>query len=264
MIPVEQVNQWLEVYKQAWKQQDPNLAAGLFTENARYAVNPLEHVLIGREAIREYWAGAAAGTQKDITFDYEVWAITNEMVIVHWTAGFTRTATSEEIAMDGVFRLAFVAASQDLQCNLLEEWWFSGVVGKSASGASSSGTKTDDEKNTLKTKISTPRFEETLSWYKNIFTMSIAEQWDEPDDKGAILMLPDHHGEALLEIYFSSNPHEFSGLSLQFRVESLEQFMASLPADIPYEGPRERPWGSTYLYLMDPNDIMVIVYEGGM
>lgn len=116
----------------------------------------------------------------------------------------------------------------------------------------------------LKTKVSTPLFEETLRYYKDIFGMEIAQEWDKPDDKGAILVFSDSRKEAFLEIYFSKETHDFSGLSLQFRVHSLDAFMKTLPLACAYEGPTPRPWGSTYLYLRDPNDIMIIVYEGGM
>lgn len=116
----------------------------------------------------------------------------------------------------------------------------------------------------LKTKISTPLFDETVTYYKEIFGMVIGQEWEKPDDKGAILLFKDGENEALLEVYFSEKNHDFSGLSLQFRVDSLDAFMKTLPKSVSYEGPRDRPWGSRYLYLRDPNDIMIIVYEGGM
>ncbi|MEO0998042.1 MAG: VOC family protein [Pseudomonadota bacterium] len=116
----------------------------------------------------------------------------------------------------------------------------------------------------LKTKISTPLFDESVRYYRAAFAMTVAEQWDKPDDKGAILVFGDSRDEALLEVYYSEEPHDFSGLSLQFRVDDLAAFLSRLPDSFAREGPRPRPWGSTYLYLRDPNDILIIVYEGGM
>ncbi|TDI56705.1 MAG: hypothetical protein E2O96_02425 [Acidobacteria bacterium] len=78
-----------------------------------------------------------------------------------------------------------------------------------------------------------------------------------------ILQFPDGHREALLEIYDGPGTQNFVGLSLQFRVDNLESFIANLPAGVSFQGPDQRPWGSTYLYLRDPNGIQVIVYEGG-
>jgi len=115
----------------------------------------------------------------------------------------------------------------------------------------------------LKTKITTPRLAETRGFYARVFGLKLVEEWDEPDDKGVILSFEDGPGQALLEIYHGKASHDFSGLSLQFKVASLAKFIETLPEDVSREGPKKRPWGSTYLYLRDPNDIMIIVYEGG-
>jgi len=119
-------------------------------------------------------------------------------------------------------------------------------------------------KYSLKTKISTPKHQETRAFYETVFGMTVVEEWSEPGDVGAILAFPGGRQEAFLEVHHVDNPKHFDGLSLQFRVDSISRFMAALSGDIAFEGPTERPWGSTYLYLRDPNDILVIVYEGGL
>ena len=116
----------------------------------------------------------------------------------------------------------------------------------------------------LKTKISTTRLRSTKAFYERIFRMSVVDEWDNPGDAGVILAFGNGRREAPLEIYRAERPLEHAGLSLQFRVERLADFMATLPDDLEFDGPTERPWGSTYLYLRDPNDIQVIVYEGGL
>ena len=116
----------------------------------------------------------------------------------------------------------------------------------------------------LKTKVSTPRYKPTRAFYESVFGMNVAEEWDEPGDTGVILAFEGGLGEAFLEVYLVDEPRDFEGLSLQFRVESLDTFIAELPPGVEYEGPTPRPWGSTYLYLRDPNRIQVIVYEGGL
>ena len=114
----------------------------------------------------------------------------------------------------------------------------------------------------LKTQITTPRLADTRAFYQSVFGLSVVEEWDEPDDKGVILQFPDGHREALLEIYERPDTRNFAGLSLHFRVDNLESLIASLPAGVSFQGPDRRPCGSTYLYLRDPNDIEVIVYQG--
>ena len=115
----------------------------------------------------------------------------------------------------------------------------------------------------LKTKITTRRLAATREFYESLFGLTVVEEWDEPGDKGVILQFPGGQREALLEIYDGNTADKFEGLSLQFRVDDLESFAASLPAGASFEGPTRRPWGSTYLYLRDPNDIQVVVYQGG-
>lgn len=115
----------------------------------------------------------------------------------------------------------------------------------------------------LKAKITTPLFQESLDYYQQVLRMQIVEKWDKPNDRGAILAFSDSREEAFVEIYYAKDPHNFSGLSLQFRVDNLERFIEVLPESIERDGPKKRPWGGTYLYLRDPNNISIIVYEGG-
>lgn len=115
----------------------------------------------------------------------------------------------------------------------------------------------------LKTKITTPRFAETIAWYRELFGLDPVEQWDEPGDKGCILAFPGGRNEAFLEIY-AGPAANFLGLSLQFRTADLDGFHAALAGRFESGGPVDRPWGSRYLYLTDPNGIAVIVYEGGL
>ena len=115
----------------------------------------------------------------------------------------------------------------------------------------------------MKTKVTTVRLTDTRAFYQSAFGLRVVEEWDEPDDKGVILGLPEGKQEALLEMYEGQVTQDFVDVSLQFRVDDLESFIRSLPDHLSYEGPNPRPWGSRYLYLRDPNGIQVIVYEGG-
>jgi catechol 2,3-dioxygenase-like lactoylglutathione lyase family enzyme len=113
-----------------------------------------------------------------------------------------------------------------------------------------------------KTKISTPKMAEMQAWYQRLFGMVVVEEWDEGGDKGVILAFADGQNEALLEIYDTDTVHDFSGLSLQYKAEPLDDFIKGLPEDIEPEDLKDRPWGARYLYLRDPLGIQVIVYEG--
>lgn len=114
----------------------------------------------------------------------------------------------------------------------------------------------------LKTKITTPRLEQTVAWYRDLFGLEVAEQWDEPGDKGCILSLPGGKSEAFLEISDGPVVSGFSNLSLQFRVEDVEHFAVPDEPRFASRGPVDRPWGSRYLFFTDPNGISVVVFSG--
>ena len=116
----------------------------------------------------------------------------------------------------------------------------------------------------LKTKIITPKLKETRDFFVTCLGMRVVEEWREPNDVGCILCLSGDGREALLEIYEGQPCDGFTGLSLQFRTENLAAFKAELPHAIECRGPVARPWGSSYLYLTDPNGISVIVFDGGL
>ena len=116
----------------------------------------------------------------------------------------------------------------------------------------------------LKTKITTARLAETRDFYVMCLGMRLVEEWREEDDVGCILALACDDRHALLEIYEGSEAHDFAGISLQFRTDDLAGFKALLPTGTEVRGPVDRPWGSTYLYLTDPNGISVVVFEGGL
>ena len=116
----------------------------------------------------------------------------------------------------------------------------------------------------LKTKITTAKFAETRDFYITCLGMVVVEEWREENDIGCILALRGNRGEALLEIYEGPQPDDVSCVGLQFRTEDLAGFSRSLPTQVQVRGPIKRPWGSTYLYLTDPNGISVVVFEEGL
>lgn len=116
----------------------------------------------------------------------------------------------------------------------------------------------------LKTKVSTPRWRESVAFYCSHFGMSVVEEWDEHNDQGAILAFRNGCREAFLELCRVDKVQDLSGLSLQFKVQDIESFVRKMPTNLEYEGPKTRPWGSTYVYLHDPAGVLVIVYEGGL
>ena len=114
----------------------------------------------------------------------------------------------------------------------------------------------------MKTKIVTPRLEETRRWYCDLFGMSVLEEWNDPDDCGCILGLGKTPGEALLEIHRRITVSDYTGMSLQFRVDDVDRFHVPQEERFRSQGPESRPWDSRYLSFKDPNGISVVVFSG--
>jgi catechol 2,3-dioxygenase-like lactoylglutathione lyase family enzyme len=114
----------------------------------------------------------------------------------------------------------------------------------------------------IKTRIATLDLAATRKFYVSCFGMKVLEEWDEVNDVGCILATATGSNETLLEICQADVAGVYSGLSLQFRTEDLAHFRTLLPPGTNTRGPVARPWGSTYLYLADPNGIVIVVYEG--
>jgi len=114
----------------------------------------------------------------------------------------------------------------------------------------------------LKTKITTPLYAETRAFYEEVIGFDIAEVWDEAEDAGVIYRLGPEGGNAYLEVYRGEDGEGFERLSLQFRTADLDAFIAALDGRWPHRGPTPRPWGSTYLYLEDPNGVSIVVFSG--
>ena len=115
----------------------------------------------------------------------------------------------------------------------------------------------------LKTRIETPFVQESVAFYSQHLGMKVVDSWDDNGDKGVILGLASSvQNEALLELAYIETPKRYEGISLQFRVRNLGAIAEQLRNHLQFRGPKQRPWGGTYLYLEDPTGIEVILYEG--
>lgn len=115
----------------------------------------------------------------------------------------------------------------------------------------------------LKIRIETSVLDESVAFYTQHLGMQVLDSWDDQGDRGVILGLgPSVQGEAFLELAHAEAAETYDGLSLQFRVGDLDAVVERLRGQVEFRGPKERPWGSTYLYLEDPMGVEVIVYQG--
>lgn len=110
---------WLNEYGRAWEARDPDRAAALFSEDARYYEDPFGAPAHGRDGIRAYWANAT-GRQTDVTFSHDRVCVSRATAVARWAATFTRTPGGTAARLDGVFVLRF---DGDGLCRELREWW---------------------------------------------------------------------------------------------------------------------------------------------
>jgi hypothetical protein len=112
-LSTAKLESWLAGYRDAWEKRDAELAAQLFTENARYQEMPFDAPKSGRAGIREYWSGVTAD-QRDI-------AVNGNTGVAHWSAKFKQASTGMTVELDGVFVLEFDPKTG--LCSTLREWW---------------------------------------------------------------------------------------------------------------------------------------------
>lgn len=113
------VSNWLDAYGSAWRAGDPEAAAELFADDARYYEVPFDPPAVGRAGVRQYWADAT-GTQRDVDFRHEVLAVLGDRALVRWWASFVRIRTGVRSDLEGILMLDFAGPRH---CQTLREWW---------------------------------------------------------------------------------------------------------------------------------------------
>jgi len=110
---------WLEAYRKAWEERNPQIVVKLFSTDAICRESPFEEPIRGLDAILDYWAHVPK-TQDQVRFDYEILAVSGETGIARWRASFQRIPTKVQVSLDGIMVVRFNAENQ---CVLFEEWW---------------------------------------------------------------------------------------------------------------------------------------------
>ncbi len=113
------LRRWLEAYRRAWENRDPEAAVELYAADATYQDTPFSPPLRGRKALLEYWQGVTR-TQEDIDVACEVLAVCKGQCFAHWHAVFTRLPMRVRLELDGIFLLTFDSGGR---CTALREWW---------------------------------------------------------------------------------------------------------------------------------------------
>ncbi len=113
MTPTE----WLDGYRKAWIDRNPDAAAALFTEDATYAEQPYQSAFAGRDGIRAYWS-RVTGQQANVEMRYGTPITVGGRTVVEWWT--TLTNDGAPITLAGAFILDFDASGL---CRGLREYW---------------------------------------------------------------------------------------------------------------------------------------------
>jgi hypothetical protein len=108
---------WIEGYRRAWVERDPQAAAALFTEDASYRSSPFVEPNLGPEGVVAYWSGATS-IQADVEVEMGEPLVVGDHAAVEW---WTRMrADGDEITLVGCLLLRF---APDGRCEDLREYW---------------------------------------------------------------------------------------------------------------------------------------------
>lgn len=112
-MPVED---WIEAYRVAWEQRDPDAAAALFTEDATYRDNIVEPAHEGQDGVRSYWTSVTAA-QSDVAVRMGRPFVDGDRVTVEfWT---NMAVNGDEVTLPGCLLLEF----DEGRCRSLREYW---------------------------------------------------------------------------------------------------------------------------------------------
>ena len=109
---------WLDLYGKAWTGRNPELIRDLFAKDAKYFEKPFSAPFDGIDSIIQYWQGVTQ-TQKNVSFQYNILAVDQDLGIAHFLASFLRYS-STQIKLDGIF---LVKLDSQNKCIKFEEWW---------------------------------------------------------------------------------------------------------------------------------------------
>jgi limonene-1,2-epoxide hydrolase len=114
----------LEIYIQAWEEQDPDLIVTIFTEDAIYHERVLGEPIPGRDAIRRYWESKVVASQANIRCELLGFYLDGSTVIAEWLAEFDDVVEGTRKQMREIAVLEF----EGYLIASLREYWASRVL----------------------------------------------------------------------------------------------------------------------------------------
>ncbi|MDX1468916.1 MAG: nuclear transport factor 2 family protein [Acidimicrobiia bacterium] len=111
------IDEWIEAYRLAWENRDPEAAAALFTEDCSYRENIIEEAHLGREGVARYWSNVTEA-QSEVTVRMgRPFAQDDRVAVEFWT---NMLVEGDPVTLPGCLLLDF--DGQGL-CRRLREYW---------------------------------------------------------------------------------------------------------------------------------------------
>ena len=119
----------------------------------------------------------------------------------------------------------------------------------------------------IKTVIRCADFDRSRDFYTRVLGLAPAEEWSEPQGRGAIFAI----GGGYLEIYGMTEadprfrpefaePLPSDKIDVQIHTDSVDEWAARLKDVWPFHGPETLPWGQRWIQLRDPDGLLIALY----
>lgn len=102
LLRTTDTNRFLASFKEAWETRNAELAASLFTRDARYMEHPFEPPVVGREAIHDRWHLFTA-SQQDVHFTVKNAFRNGYVLVVEWTCNYRHRESGQPGEIAGMF-----------------------------------------------------------------------------------------------------------------------------------------------------------------
>lgn len=125
----------------------------------------------------------------------------------------------------------------------------------------------------IKTVIRTKDIEASKRFYLEIMGLELVQDYqDDEYVRGCILKFAAPNGNGFLELSEIKKGHEHhqpgftqdfenDKVDIQLRTDDIDYWAKRLNDQWTARGPVDRPWGSKYLYLRDPDGLKIIIYQ---
>ena len=104
---------WLEGYRKAWENLNPDAAVQLFSEDATYQETPYDIPMQGVAEIWEYWAEVSK-SQTEVRFRWTILSVSGNCGIARWQVGFKRISSGVQVELDGILTAVITSARTTL------------------------------------------------------------------------------------------------------------------------------------------------------